>query len=84
MFVEPKQKGAPALPDASAREKWILIPIVVLVFWIGVWPGFFLSRMHASVDAVLRPVVEAEVARESVSSGAADAADPEITPNVGE
>jgi NADH-quinone oxidoreductase subunit M len=68
MFVEPKQKGGPALPDVSAREKWILIPIVVLVFWIGMWPGFFLSRMHASVDAVLQRVNGAEVVEESEGS----------------
>ncbi len=49
--------------DIGAREKWILIPIVVLIFWIGVWPGFFLSRMHASVDALLERVRGASLER---------------------
>ena len=38
------------LTDLTTREKWILAPLVVLVFWIGVVPGFFLHPMEASVD----------------------------------
>ncbi|MBN1504854.1 MAG: NADH-quinone oxidoreductase subunit M [Candidatus Eisenbacteria bacterium] len=79
MFVEPRKRDAPALADVTAREKWILIPIVILVFWIGIWPGFFLSRMHASVDAVLARVWSAglagEVARDAGGRGGAAAPD---------
>ncbi|HJL16084.1 MAG TPA: NADH-quinone oxidoreductase subunit M [Sandaracinaceae bacterium LLY-WYZ-13_1] len=38
------------LEDLSGREKWILAPLIVLIFWIGVVPGFFLNPMEASVE----------------------------------
>ncbi len=38
------------LQDLTSRERWILAPLVVLVFWIGVTPGFFLHPMEASVE----------------------------------
>ena len=59
---EGRQTKSSVFFDIGAREKWILVPIIVLVFWIGVWPGFFLSRMHASVDALLERVRSANVA----------------------
>jgi NADH-quinone oxidoreductase subunit M len=37
------------LPDLSGRERWILAPLIVLVFWMGLFPGFFLKPMEASV-----------------------------------
>lgn len=37
------------LPDLSTRERWILAPLIALVFWIGIVPGFFLTPMEASV-----------------------------------
>ena len=53
MFGETREKNEGLFSDIGVREKWILVPVVVLVFWIGIWPGFFLSRMHASVGALL-------------------------------
>jgi NADH-quinone oxidoreductase subunit M len=76
MFVEPKHKDAPALSDLSGREKWILIPIVVLVFWIGLWPGFFTSRMRESVNAVLERVESVRVARDAGARLSTAAASP--------
>ncbi len=42
------------LKDLSLREIVVLIPIVVLIVWIGVYPKPFLSRMEASVNHVLK------------------------------
>ncbi len=39
------------LPDISRRELRALIPLLVLVFWIGLFPRTFLSSMEPSVDA---------------------------------
>ncbi|HEY8428806.1 MAG TPA: NADH-quinone oxidoreductase subunit M [Sandaracinaceae bacterium] len=44
------KKANENLPDLSSRERWILAPLVLLVFWIGLVPGFFLTPMQASVD----------------------------------
>jgi hypothetical protein len=32
----------------------VLAPLVVLIFWIGLYPSPFLSRMHGAVDSMTR------------------------------
>jgi NADH-quinone oxidoreductase subunit M len=71
MFGEIKARNEGVFNDAGLREKWILVPIVLLIFWIGIWPGFFLSRMHASVEGLLERVNSANTVRvEQVRDGA--------------
>ncbi len=41
------------LADLTGRERWIMAPLVVLIFWIGLVPNFFLHPMEASVDAFM-------------------------------
>ena len=41
------------LPDLSAREKWVLVPMVVMALWMGIYPQFFLRKMDASVSKLL-------------------------------
>jgi NADH-quinone oxidoreductase subunit M len=41
------------LIDLNLREKLILIPIVVLIFWMGIYPKPFLGRMETSVKVML-------------------------------
>ncbi|MBE0427508.1 MAG: NADH-quinone oxidoreductase subunit M [Nitrospirae bacterium] len=53
MAVNPKVVG---LPDMDIRETLTLVPLIVLVFWIGVYPNSFLSFMHASVEHLLERV----------------------------
>jgi NADH-quinone oxidoreductase subunit M len=38
------------LPDLSLREKFVILPMIVLILWIGVAPGFFLGKTQATVD----------------------------------
>jgi NADH-quinone oxidoreductase subunit M len=42
-----------ALKDLSAREVATLVPLVVLIVWIGVYPQTFLRKMDRSVEAFL-------------------------------
>ena len=47
--------GAPTdrtarLPDLNWCEMGTLVPLIVLVFWIGIFPNPFLKPMHASVS----------------------------------
>ena len=44
------------LKDLTTREIAVLTPIVVLIFLIGVFPNLFLSKMDASVMALLAQV----------------------------
>ncbi len=41
------------LSDLNSREFAMLVPLVVLIFWIGLYPKPLLDVMHASVDRVL-------------------------------
>src|SRR6476646_156914 len=43
----------PHLKDVGIREFTILLPLVVLVFWIGVYPNPLVTRMHSSVTKTL-------------------------------
>lgn len=42
--------------DLSLRETLILVPLIVLIFWIGVYPDTVLSYMHTSVDNLISHV----------------------------
>ena len=35
--------------DISRREFWLLIPLVFLIFWMGLFPNFILNEIHFSV-----------------------------------
>ena len=47
------------LTDLSLREKAILIPLVLLIFWIGIYPKPFFDRMEPAVKQVLAHVSRA-------------------------
>ena len=46
-------KMLPKLTDLNPREFGMLVPLVVLVFWIGLYPKPLLDVMHASVERVV-------------------------------
>jgi NADH-quinone oxidoreductase subunit M len=52
-FGVPSPQFLPKLRDVNQREMVTLIPLVVLVFWIGLFPNPMLTRMHASVEKVI-------------------------------
>ncbi|HEX9759177.1 MAG TPA: NADH-quinone oxidoreductase subunit M [Nitrospiria bacterium] len=41
------------LADINLREAVTLVPLALLVFWIGVYPGPFLDVMHSTVENLL-------------------------------
>ena len=45
------------LPDVGVRELAVLLPIVVLIFWIGLYPRPFLERTAPSVDRFVERMV---------------------------
>lgn len=51
-FMEANEKIA-GLQDMDLREIVTLLPLVLFVFWIGVYPDTFLSFMHASVQHLI-------------------------------
>jgi NADH-quinone oxidoreductase subunit M len=44
------------LPDLSVREWAILLPILALIVWIGVYPSTFTGLTEASVEALIAQV----------------------------
>lgn len=54
-FMETNPKVA-GLHDIDAREIMTLLPMVILIFWIGVYPDTFLDYMRASVSHLLERV----------------------------
>ncbi len=61
-FGVPSPHRLPQLRDLNRRELATLIPLAVLVFWIGVYPNPLVSRMHASVMKTLDSMTRAKVA----------------------
>ena len=45
-----------ALPDLNSREIAVLVPILVFIVWIGVFPNTFLKPMETSVGKVVEKV----------------------------
>jgi NADH-quinone oxidoreductase subunit M len=54
------------LPDMNAREVAYMLPLLVFVFWIGVYPQTFLRKMDASVTAL---VTRIETQRQAALAG---------------
>jgi NADH-quinone oxidoreductase subunit M len=48
MFGDITHEANRRLTDLSGREIALLVPIVVLMFWIGIYPGTFLRKMDAA------------------------------------
>jgi NADH-quinone oxidoreductase subunit M len=56
MFGEvtnPKNEG---LSDMTKREVAVLLPVVILIIWIGVYPKPFLKPMEATVNGLIQRV----------------------------
>ena len=54
-FVETNKKLL-GLSDINTREILTLVPLVILVFWIGIYPTSFLSFMDVSVQHLMERI----------------------------
>ncbi|WP_455245843.1 NADH-quinone oxidoreductase subunit M [Petrachloros mirabilis] len=61
-FGVPLPHHLPKLKDLTHRELATLLPLVALVFWIGLYPNPLVSRMHSSVTKTLESMARAKVA----------------------
>jgi len=53
---EPSTKAASLLPDLTRRELATVIPLAVLVLWIGLYPGPLMEMMDASVTSLAQQI----------------------------
>ena len=72
------------LADLNRREQWTLIPLIVIAFWIGLYPKPFLDRMAPTVDRVLERVATAMPEAESAAGRVAELAAVPGEPAAGE
>jgi len=65
IFFNPVNDKVVGLAELNTREVLTLVPMVILIFWIGLYPNSMLSFMHVSVAHLLDQVHGgAEVARQ--------------------
>jgi len=50
---EAATRAASLLPDLTVREALTLVPLAVIVLWVGVYPGPLMKMMKLSVDKLL-------------------------------
>lgn len=53
IFGEQSNADAAAMPDLDKREFGYFIPLVLLVIWLGVSPGYVLSRVSPSTEKLV-------------------------------
>ena len=51
-YGKPNSDEAAALSDMTFTEKLAFAPLLILMFWIGLQPGFLLDRIGPAVDAL--------------------------------
>jgi len=56
IFFQRVNKKVVGLEEMYVREALALLPLLILVFWIGVYPAPFLDFMHPSVEHLLQRV----------------------------
>ena len=57
MFGEVTRQENQHLTDLNLREVVVLVPVVLVIVWIGLYPQPFLKRMEASTKAIAERVV---------------------------
>ena len=62
IFGEVRHEENRRLPDLNAREIWTLVPILILIVWIGVYPKPFTAVTERAVADLLRVVQEKRAA----------------------
>ncbi len=63
---EPATKAASLLPDLTRRELVTVIPLAVLVLWIGLYPGPLMEMMDASVTSLVQHMERVQPAKLSM------------------
>jgi NADH-quinone oxidoreductase subunit M len=70
IFNALKKPANRGIPDLNAREIAVLVPLVVVILWIGVFPQPFLQRMEPAVNHLVEQLQTAKSATASVALSA--------------
>ncbi|MCB0065977.1 MAG: NADH-quinone oxidoreductase subunit M, partial [Caldilineaceae bacterium] len=74
IFGKLEKEDLKGMLDLNWREITIMVPLVVLVFWMGIYPSSFLDLIHPSVAAIVDQTSQALEAAASHAPAAASAA----------
>jgi NADH-quinone oxidoreductase subunit M len=67
MFGEVTQAANKSLKDLAPREVIVLVPVVLVIVWIGVYPQPLLKRMEASTRSVAERLLAVQKIRATVT-----------------
>jgi hypothetical protein len=56
MFGELKNPKNAELKDLSGREVVLMLPLLLFVFWIGVYPNTFFDKMNPAIEQLIQQV----------------------------
>jgi NADH-quinone oxidoreductase subunit M len=56
MFGKNENPLNKALPDLNMRELVTFIPLIILAFWIGLYPTYFTKYLEEPVNAIVEKV----------------------------
>jgi NADH-quinone oxidoreductase subunit M len=56
MFGKLENPSNKALPDLSLRELATFVPLIILAFWIGIYPSFFTKYLDQPVNSIVERV----------------------------
>jgi NADH-quinone oxidoreductase subunit M len=70
-FGEVTQPANASLPDLSMREQLTLAPLVIMAFWIGLYPRPFFDLVRAPSENIVRAVGGRTETEPALASGAA-------------
>jgi NADH-quinone oxidoreductase subunit M len=54
VMLGPDSSFSAAIRDLQASEVAVLVPLVVMVFWIGLFPGTFMDISEPSINKLLQ------------------------------
>jgi NADH-quinone oxidoreductase subunit M len=69
MFGELTHEENRHLRDLNLREVVVLVPIVLVIVWIGMYPQPFLTRMAASTSAIAERIATVDQSRAAQTGG---------------
>jgi len=52
------------LKDLMPREVWLLVPLIIGIVWIGVYPNTFLSKMEPSIQNIVKKYERIKISSE--------------------
>jgi NADH-quinone oxidoreductase subunit M len=76
-FGEITREKNRTLPDASAREKWILVTMAIVTLWMGIGSTFITARTAAAAQDVIDQVEPQRPYEAAATNGSAPQAKPD-------